>query len=128
MSDRKRIHRVYVRLSDEEYQVFMEKYHKSACSSLNAFFLDALLNAKITSAEEIIELKQIDEHISEIVKQIKGACNNINQIAHVANRTGLINSEEIKRILHQINDERKEVEELWRLTRYARAMLEHRGP
>lgn len=127
MADKKRTHRVYARLSDREYEVFKNKYEDVKPKTINSFLLDCIMDGKITSPEEIEELKEMNRHLAEIVRQIKGACNNLNQIAYVANKTGNVDIKEAQKLVQLIKNERMEVEPLWQSTRLLQAMLERKA-
>lgn len=127
MADKKRTHRVYARLSDKDYETFKNKYEDVKPKTINSFLLDCILDGKITSPEEIEEIKEMNRQIAEIVRQIKGACNNLNQIAYVANKTENVDIEEAQKLVQLIKNERMEVENLWQSTRLLQATLERKG-
>lgn len=127
MADKKRKHRIYARLSDDEYAQFLSKYQISNKDTINGFLLDCILDSRITSNSEIEEIRKINQQMADIAFHIKGACRNINQIARVANGTGYIDIEELKKQIYILNKVELEVERLWRLTRYSQAMLERKA-
>lgn len=123
MANRKRNKAIDIKLSEAEYKKMIDKYKASNSVSLTNFIIESVTDSKITSVEELQELKNFNRQISEIVKQIKGACTNLNQIAHVANSTGYIDVDEADKLVSLIQKERNEVERLWQSIRYSQVVL-----
>jgi hypothetical protein len=78
---RKRNNRIFVRLSDEEYDVIKSRIEKTGLSK--EAYLRSLLNDNIPREKP-------DERFYEVVKDISGIANNVNQLARIANASGSI--------------------------------------
>lgn len=116
---RRRSKEILVRMSEEEYEILSQKISSSG-KSMQAYMLDAALCGKITSADEIAEMKRKNKLLEDMDKQLRGMGTNINQMAHVANRDGTIpEAEEMIRIAEEVRQIRGEVMDEWRLTRQA---------
>ena len=75
MANRKRSKQIVIRLSDEEYQKYMEQVEKSNLSQ-NDFFIRCVTKKKIIVidglAETLTELKRIGVNINQISKNLNG--------------------------------------------------------
>lgn len=72
---RKRERKVTIRMTSQEYQTYQVRLKQSNLSG-NTFGLHCLLNHKINVIEELPEL----------IRQLKGIGNNLNQLARAANQ------------------------------------------
>lgn len=122
---RKRNHSIIVRLSDDELEQLQAKI-KSSGQTIQSYILDAALNGKITSAEEIKLKKKENEILADIDKQLRGMGTNINQMAHVANGKGEIpTAEKLLRMARDVFEVKKEVNVQWLSTRRSISQLKH---
>ena len=73
---------------------------------------------RINSAESLDELKKINETLSNLDRQLRGMATNVNQIARIANGTGMLPSEKaLAQINQKINEIRKELGDIWQSIR-----------
>ena len=114
---RNRSNCVSIRYSDEEYKVLQEKIKESG-QTKSAYIINATLNGKVSSADDVHEMKEQSKLLSDIYKQLRGMGTNLNQMAHVANGKGIIPSAdkliEIERVVVAV---KKEVDDIWQSTR-----------
>lgn len=114
---RNRSNCVSIRYSDEEYMVLQEKIKESG-QTKSAYIINATLNGKVSSADDVQEMKEQSKLLSDIYKQLRGMGTNLNQMAHVANGKGIIPSAdkliEIERVVVAV---KKEVDDIWQSTR-----------
>ena len=114
---RKRNYTVTVRMNKTEHDLLQRKIRESGRTQ-QAVVIAAIADLKITSAEEIKELKKMNELLAEILRQLRGAASNINQIARRMNTDGFIPRRDYLEYLNtNIIQYRKECEEIWRLIR-----------
>ena len=114
---RKRNYTVTVRMNKAEHDLLQKKVRESGRTQ-QAVVIAAIADLKIASAEEIQELKRLNELLAEILRQLKGAAVNINQIARRINADGFIpRSDYLAYLNKNIIQYRKECEEIWRLIR-----------
>lgn len=81
----KRIHRVQVRLSDDEYDYFLYNLERTGMSK--EAYLRKLLADKIPKTREIGQYEQ------DVLVQLSAIGNNLNQIARRAHTMQIINAE-----------------------------------
>lgn len=81
----KRIHRVQVRLSDDEYDYFLYNLERTGMSK--EAYLRKLLADKIPKTREIGQYEQ------DVLAQLSAIGNNLNQIARRAHTMQIINAE-----------------------------------
>lgn len=114
---RNRSNCVSIRYSDEEYKVLQEKIKESG-QTKSAYIINATLNGKVSSADDVQEMKEQSKLLLDIDKQLRGMGTNLNQMAHVANGKGIIPSAdkliEIERVVVAV---KKEVDDIWQSTR-----------
>lgn len=114
---RNRSNCVSIRYSDEEYKVLQEKINESG-QTKSAYIINATLNGKVSSADDVQEMKEQSKLLLDIDKQLRGMGTNLNQMAHVANGKGIIPSAdkliEIERVVVAV---KKEVDDIWQSTR-----------
>ena len=77
---RKRNHTVTIRMNKEEYDLFQSKVKESGRTQQEVV-IKAIADLKIATAEEIEELKRLNQMFADILCQLRGATTNINQIA-----------------------------------------------
>lgn len=114
---RNRSNCVSIRYSDEEYKVLQERIKESG-QTKSAYIINATLNGKVSSADDVQEMKEQSKLLLDIDKQLRGMGTNLNQMAHVANGKGIIPSAdkliEIERVVVAV---KKEVDDIWQSTR-----------
>ncbi len=114
---RNRSNCVSIRYSDEEYKVLQERIKESG-QTKSAYIINATLNGKVSSADDVQEMKEQSKLLLDIDKQLRGMGTNLNQIAHVANGKGIIPSaDKLKEIEREVVDVKREVDDIWQSTR-----------
>ena len=114
---RKRNKAITIRLSEQEY-LEMIKLVKQSGQRLQKYIIDASLKGQSTSADEVMELKNRNIILADIDRQLRGLGTNINQMARVANSTGIIPSvNRLDEIAVEVSQVKDEVREEWQLTR-----------
>lgn len=114
---RNRSNCVSIRYSDEEYKVLQEKINESG-QTKSAYIINATLNGKASSADDVNEMKEQSKLLLDIDKQLRGMGTNLNQMAHVANGKGIIPSvDKLKEIEREVVDIKREVDDIWQSTR-----------
>ena len=108
---------VSIRYSDEEYKVLQERIKESG-QTKSAYIINATLNGKVSSADDVQEMKEQSKLLLDIDKQLRGMGTNLNQMAHVANGKGIIPSaDKLKEIEREVVDVKREVDDIWQSTR-----------
>ena len=69
---RKRNHTVTIRMNKEEYDLFQSKVKESGRTQQEVV-IKAIADLKIASAEEIEELKRLNQMFADILCQLRGA-------------------------------------------------------
>ena len=114
---RKRNYTVTVRMNKVEYELLQRKVRESGRTQ-QAVVIAAIEGVEIASAEEIEELKKLNELLAEILRQLRGAASNINQIARRMNSDGFVpRGDYLTKINENIIQYRRECEDIWRLIR-----------
>ena len=114
---RKRNYTVTVRMNKAEHELLQRKVRESGRTQ-QAVVIAAIADLKVVSAEEIKELKKLNELLAEMLRQLRGTASNINQIALRMNADGFIPRRDYLEYLNKnIIQYRKECEEIWRLIR-----------
>ena len=120
---RKRNHLINFRLTEEEYKLLSVKKDASG-QTMQSFIVNACLYGKISSTEEISEMRKKNLLLEDIDKQLRGMGTNLNQMAHVANGQGIIpTAGELLKISNEIVQIKNEVREEWQLTRQSISQL-----
>ena len=91
-ANRKRDRAITVRMTDEEYTLFKNKADSSGLSR-QAFFIRLIKSARVNSSDELVELRKINEVVSDLDRQVRGLATNVNQMARIANGTGAVPTE-----------------------------------
>lgn len=86
---RKREYQVKFRMNQEEYERLQEKVIASG-QTQQSFIINALAGVVIAPREEIDVLKNINKNFDDLLRQIRGMATNVNQMAHIANGTGVL--------------------------------------
>ena len=114
---RKRNHTVTIRMNKAEYELLQSKVKESGRTQQEVV-IKAIADLKIASAEEVEELKTLNQILSEILSQLRGAATNLNQIARKMNTDGFMPREDILYYLNKnILKYRKESEKIWQSIR-----------
>ena len=92
---RKRNYTVTIRMNKAEYDLLQSKVKESG-QTQQAVVLHAIADLKIESAEEVEELKKLNQMLAETLSQLRGAATNINQITRKLNSDGVMPIEEGK--------------------------------
>lgn len=101
---RKRNHVIPVRLNAKELRYLDDQVQKSG------FSREEYLRSLICGAE--VRAKPCEHH-AELIRKIAGLCNNANQLAHVANASGMASAESIKEMLRISKETWQMVKEDW---------------
>ena len=110
---RKRNYTVTIRMNKAEYDLLQNKVKESG-QTQQAVVIHAIAGLKIASAEEVEELKKLNQMLAEILNQLRGAATNLNQIARKLNTDGVMPIEEVLYYLNRnILNYRKESEKIW---------------
>lgn len=114
---RKRNNVLSVRLSDDERKLLQQKVE--ACGqTIQSYIINSSLTGRVSTAEEINELRSISETLKDIDKQLRGMGINLNQMAYIANSIGKIPAlYELNTISSEVQLIKKEVIQLWQLIR-----------
>ena len=108
---------VTFRMKEDEYKNFKNRVTESGVSQQD-FIISSIQKGRISSAEEIKELKDANRNFGDFVRQIRGIATNINQMAHVANGQGIIPAgTELRNLAGTVEDIGKESEKIWRSIR-----------
>ena len=111
---RKRNHTVTIRMNKAEYDLLQSKVKESGRTQQEVVIKDL----KIVSAEEVEELKRLNQMFADILCQLRGATTNINQIARKLHTDGEIPNDSMLYFLNKnVLKYRKESERIWRLIR-----------
>ena len=86
---RKRNYTVTIRMNKAEYDLLQNKVKESG-QTQQAVVIHAIAGLKIASAEEVEELKTLNQILAEILSQLRGAATNLNQIARKMNTDGFM--------------------------------------
>lgn len=122
---RNRSNCVSIRYSDEEYKVLQEKINESG-QTKSAYIINATLNGKVSSADDVNEMKKISKLLFDIDKQLRGMGTNLNQIAHVANGKGILPTvDKLKDISATVAELKKGADAIWLLIRQS---IGHQSP
>lgn len=112
-ANRKRKHTVSIRMDDDEYNRLNILLKESDCT-LQTYVLNAVLNGKIITKEELNHKKEKDIMFKDLIRQLNGIGNNINQMTRTANMINALPSINVLlNITHQIDDVKKIVDAEW---------------
>ena len=101
---RKRNHVIPVRLNAKELRYLEEQVKKCG------FSREEYLRTLIMGAE--VHAKPCEHH-GDLLRKIAGLCNNVNQLAHVANATGRAETESVREMLRVSKEVWQIVKEDW---------------
>ena len=112
-ANRKRKHTVSIRMNDDEYNQLNMLLKQSDCT-LQTYVLNAVLNGKIITKEELNHKKEKDIMFKDLIRQLNGIGNNINQMTRTANMINALPSINVLlNITHKIDDVKKIVDAEW---------------
>ena len=124
---RKREYQVKFRMNKEEYERLQENVIASG-QTQQSFINNALAGVIIAPREEIDVLKNINKNFDDLLRQIRGMATNVNQMAHIANGTGVLQTiDTLEDIADQIKYFKKECEEMWQSIRQLISQQNHMG-
>ena len=101
---RKRNHVIPVRLNARELRMLEEQVEKSGLPR------EEFLRSLIVGAE--IRAKPCEHH-ADLLRKVAGLCNNANQLAHVANGTGMAGEASVQEMLRISKETWRLVKEEW---------------
>lgn len=101
---RKRNHVIPVRLNAKELRYLDDQVQTSG------FSREEYLRSLICGAE--VRAKPCEHH-AELLRKIAGLCNNANQLAHVANASGVASQESVREMLRISKETWQTVKEEW---------------
>ncbi len=114
---RKRSKAVTIRMNANEYAFLQNRVEESGLTQ-QAYIISAVKGATITPSDEIAVQKEISKTFSDLVRQLRGLATNVNQMAHIANSQDYLPTiQELINTSTEINNFRKDCEELWQLIR-----------
>ena len=115
---RKRRYDVRIRMNKEEKETFQKKLEEAGNLTMESYGLDALLNCKVTSQDEIDNLVEINKQFSKMNQNLSLIGNNINQIARKVNSENAVTRDELENLSKEISKYKEsEVQELWQSIR-----------
>lgn len=101
---RKRNHVIPVRLNAKELRLLDEQVKRSGLSR------EEFLRSLIAGAD--VRAKPCEHH-ADLLRKVAGLCNNVNQLAHVANATGRAETESVREMLRISKEVWQIVKEEW---------------
>lgn len=114
---RKRNHSIITRMDDAEYDELQDKVSASGLTQ-QSYIINSALKGKVSSAEEVAEMKRKASVLEDYDRQLRGMATNLNQLAHIANGYGEVpDVETLMQILSEVQSLRKEVNTEWQSTR-----------
>ncbi len=120
--NRRRPHQVKIRMSTAEYRHLKTRLKKSGMTQ-QALIMCALLGIRLTTPEELEQLRISNEQLNVISQNLRAIGNNINQIARHANQCSHISPSDIEYIKQNIENINKEVNKVWLCSRYVTQRL-----
>lgn len=114
---RKRNYTVTIRMNKAEYELLQSKVKESGRTQQEVV-IKAIADLKIVSAEEVEELKRLNQMFADLLYQLRGSATNINQITRKLHTDGSVPSDNALYYLNKnILKYRKESEKIWLLIR-----------
>lgn len=99
--DLTRDNRLVFDLSDEELELFNERFNQYRSNNRSAFIRESVLNDYLIIND--------DTNLRELVYEVNRIGNNVNQLAKIAQKNKNIEVEEIEQLKKQMKEIRKEV-------------------
>lgn len=100
--NRKRPYVIVVHLNEDEYSMINQRVAESRLTRED--YIRTLISGYIPNAKP-------HEDFLETIKQLRYIGNNLNQLAMIANKNHLIDSEDLKKEIMFLNDQIKEIRE-----------------
>ena len=114
---RKRNHAITIRMEQKEYDALMEKV-KASGQTQQSFIINSALGARISSGEELKEIKRLSEVCANNNRQLRGIGTNINQMTKIAHQTGALPSiTELESISNEVKILRGKEDNNWQSIR-----------
>lgn len=108
---------ITIRMDDTEYKLLKKRVKESGLTQ-QAFVINAIEGATISSADEVEILKDLSRTLADLVRQLKGLATNVNQLAHTANGFHVLPAMvELTQIHEEVTTFKKECEKVWLLIR-----------
>ena len=101
---RKRNHVIPVRLNTKELRFLEEQVEKSGLSR-EEYIRSIVMGGEVRARP--------CEHHTELLRKVSGLCNNANQLAHVANGTGMAGEASVQEMLRISKETWRLVKEEW---------------
>ena len=98
---RKRNHTVTIRMNKAEYDLLQNKVKESGRTQQEVV-IKAIADLKIASAEEVEELKRLNQMFADILCQLRGATTNIKKVARKLRPAGELPNESMLYFLNKI--------------------------
>ena len=115
--NRTRNRAVTVRMSDSEYDSLKSRVSESGLSQ-QSYIIGTVLGSPVTNSDTVDMLKNISRTFAGVEQQLRGLGTNVNQMAHIANGTGITPSmKELEHISDQVTEYRKECDSVWQSIR-----------
>ncbi len=115
--NRKRPHQIKIWMSTAEMKHLKSRIKKSGMTQ-QALIMNALLDIRMTTPEELEQLRISNDQLKDIAQNMRAIGNNINQIARHANQCSQVSPSDIEYIKQNFENLNKEVNELWQYSRY----------
>ena len=111
MRNRKNV--ITIRMDDTEYGLLKERVKESGLTQ-QAFVINAIKDATISSAAEVEVLKDLSRTLADLVRQLRGLATNVNQLTHTANGFHVLPAmDELTQIHEEVTTFKKECEIVW---------------
>ena len=111
MRNRKNV--ITIRMDDTEYGLLKERVKESGLTQ-QAFVINAIKDATISSAAEVEVLKDLSRTLADLVRQLRGLATNVNQLTHTANGFHVLTAmDELTQIHEEVTTFKKECEIVW---------------
>lgn len=111
MRNRKNV--ITIRMNDTEYEMLKTRVKESGLTQ-QAFIINAIEDATISSAAEVEVLKNLGRTLVDLVRQLRGLATNVNQLAHTANVYHVLPAmDELSQIHEEVTSFKKEGEKVW---------------
>ena len=115
MRNRKNV--ITIRMDDTEYGLLKERVKESGLTQ-QAFIINAIEDATISSAAEVEVLKNLGRTLVDLVRQLRGLATNVNQLTHTANGFHVLPAmDELTQIHEEVTTFKKECEKAWQSIR-----------
>lgn len=109
MSTRKRNKKIGFWVSDEEYEAIQKLILASGLSK-QAYGVNAFLNAKVNTKEEIDALRDYQKAVNELNREIGAISNNINQIIYKTHQSEtILENNELYNLINKLNEIKRDV-------------------